>query len=277
MTTDLAPEPADAASATDVVEGSSGPAPRAPLDRRRLVIAAAWLVGGAAAVHLVDGFLGGAPAAAAVLGAVLVDLLAGRAGVRWASRPWALDVRVGAALGATVGLLAVAAGHALGWATVVLGAPGIAIAFAVLRVGAVAARDELLLRWLPIALGRRAGVPDRALLAFVVAIAIAPALGTATAVEVAVLGAVALLGGRLALATGGALAPAAAHAALLLALGPMTRGGVLDVTWWRGDPGPAGAAGAAGWVTAGVIAVVAIAAPRLIRPRATPAGSSPAT
>ena len=184
MTTDLAPEPADAASATDVVEGSSGPAPRAPLDRRRLVIAAAWLVGGAAAVHLVDGFLGGAPAAAAVLGAVLVDLLAGRAGVRWASRPWALDLRVGAALGATVGLLAVAAGHALGWATVVLGAPGIAIAFAVLRVGAVAARDELLLRWLPIALGRRAGVPDRALLAFVVAIAIAPALGTATAVDV---------------------------------------------------------------------------------------------
>lgn len=238
---------------------------RAALDRRRLVVAAAWLIGGAAAVRLVDGFLGGAPAAAAVLGAVLVDVLAGRAGVRWASRPWAVDLRRGAALGASLGLLIVAAGHAAGWATVVLGSPGLAVAFAVIRIGAVAARDELLLRWLPVALGRRAGVPDAALLAFVVAIAIAPAVGTAAPVVIAVLASQALLGGRLALATGGAVAPAAAHAALLLALGPLTRGGALDVTWWSGDPGPAGAAGAAGWVTAAILALASVAAPRLAR------------
>lgn len=236
------------------------------IDRARLVVAAAWLVGGAAAVALVDGFLGASPAAAAVLGAVLVDLVAGRAGVRWIdpdTAPWARHLRAGLLLGATVGLAIVAAGNAAGLATVVLGAPGLAVAFAVLRVGAEAARDELLLRWMPLALGRRAGVPDAALLAFVVLVAVAPLAGAADGSSLAIGAATALLGGRLALATRGAVASAAAHGALALVLGPLTRGALVEVTWWRGDPGPTHAAGAAGWMAAIAIAAAALAVPRI--------------
>jgi hypothetical protein len=255
------------------------------MDRRRLLVAAAWLVGGAAAVRVIDGVLGGSPAAAAVLGAVLVDLLAGRAGVRWSERgatPWGADVRAGVALGLSAGLLVVLLGHALGWATVTLGAPGVPILFALLRVIATAARDELLLRWLPIALGRRAGVGDPALTVFVVATAVAPLAlsGSTSAPGIALAAAQALLGARLALATAGAIAPAAAHAGLALALGPLTRGGALDATWWSGDPGPAPhAAGATGWVAVALVLLAAAIAPRIVRRPLAPAvandGSEP--
>lgn len=249
-------------------------------DRRRLLVGAAWLVLGAAAVQLIDGFLGGTPAAAAVLGAVLVDLLAGRAGVRWSGHvptPWAADLRIGALLGGTVGLLLIVVGHSLSWATVVLGVPGISLLFAVGRVAATAARDAMLFRWLPIALGRRAGVPDRALLVFVLLLAAVPAAARgAAAVVIALAAAEALLGARLALATRGAIAAAAGQAALALALGPFSRGGALDVTWWKGDPGPAPhAQGAAGWLAVGLVTAAALAVPFLVRARPDPAGAAP--
>jgi hypothetical protein len=241
---------------------------RGGIDRRGLLIAAAWLVAGAAAVRLVDGFLGASPAAAAVLGAVLVDLLAGRAGVRWTdpdSPRWTRHLRAGAPIGASIGMALVVAGDAAGVATIVLGAPGLGIVFAFLRLGALAARDELLLRWLPIALGRRAGVPDGALVVFVVAAAVAPVALTASAPAVGLTAATALLGARLALATRGAIAPAASSAALALVLGPLSRGGVVDVTWWQGDPGPSHAAGAVGWMAAAAVALAALVVPRLAR------------
>jgi hypothetical protein len=252
--------------------------PTAP-DRRRILVGAAWLVLGAAAVQLLDGFLGGTPAAA-VLGAVLVDLLAGRAGVRWSGHtpaPWAADLRTGALLGGTVGLSLIVIGHTLGWATVVLGVPGISILFALGRVVATAARDAMLYRWLPVALGRRAGVPDHALLVFVLLLAVVPTAARGAApVVLALAAAEALLGVRLVLATRGAIAATAGQAALALALGPFSRGGALDVTWWKGDPGPAPhAQGAAGWLAVGLVTAAALAVPRLVRSRPDPAPAPP--
>ncbi len=264
-------------SSPGALRAEARPAP----DRRGLLVAAAWLVLGAAAVQLVDGFLGATPAAAAVIGAVLVDLLVGRAGVRWSAEsptPWALHLRAGAILGGSAGLLLIAGGHALGWATVVLGAPGISIAFALVRILATAARDELLLRWLPVALGRRAGVPDRALFAFVLLIAVVPVAFAAksTPLLLALVAAQALFSTRITLSTAGAVAPAAANAAFALALGPLTRGGVLDVAWWRGDPGPAPhAAGAAGWLAVGVVTLAALVAPRVLASLPRPAADAP--
>jgi len=54
-----------------------------PARLAELGIGAGWLIGISAALRVLDTLLGQAPLASALLGAILVDLAAGRAGVRW--------------------------------------------------------------------------------------------------------------------------------------------------------------------------------------------------
>jgi uncharacterized protein len=65
-------------------------APTQPTPRQRLAeigLGAAFLVGLAAALQIVELVLGKSPLAAAIAGAVVADIVAGRAGVRWDSSP----------------------------------------------------------------------------------------------------------------------------------------------------------------------------------------------
>lgn len=250
------------------------------LDRAALLQAAAWLVGGAAGVRLLEGFFADNPAAAAVLGAFLVDLMAGRAGVRWSEHaevPWWRDARRGLAVGATIGMLVLVVGHAVGWATIVLGVPSLSLAFAALRVVALAARDELLLRVLPMVLGGRAGVPAPWLIGFCGLAAMAPhAASGAAPASIVLAGAMGILGARLVQATRGAVASVAAHAGFVMAIGPLSRGGFLDVRWCQGDPGPAPLAqGLIGWAAAAALLLAAWQVPRFVRSAAPPTAPPP--
>jgi len=234
------------------------------VDLRGVLRAAAALVAGAAIVRLIDGFLGSIPAAGAVLGAFAVDLVAGRVGVRWSEEgkpPWARDLRLGATRGASAALVVVLVGIIAGWASVALGSPGPTLAFALARVFGESCRDVMLLIGIPITLGLRARVPASFLVAFAAAAAAAPLslAEHADPAAIASAAAMAALGARLLLATRGVTAATAAHAAWLLALGPLSRGGLLDVVWRVGDPGPPPhAEGAIAWVGVAVVTAVAI-------------------
>lgn len=246
------------------------------LDVKGVFRAAAWIVVGAAIVRLVDGFLGSIPAAAPLLGALAIDLLAGRAGVRWSEEetpPWSRDLRLGGAVGASAALAILVVGSIAGWAKVGLGTPGVTLAFALVRVFGEGTRDVMLLVGLPVTLGLRAGVPRPFLIAFSAAAAAAPLVLAEHADLPAIASAAAVfaLAARLAIASRGVTAGAAAYVGWLLVLGPLSRGGLLDVAWRVGDPGPPPhAEGAIAWV--GVAVVVAVAT--FLIPRFAPAATA---
>jgi hypothetical protein len=235
-----------------------------------LAIGAAVLLGIRAGLELLDGVLSTAPLASVVIGALLVDVVAGRAGLVWSDvdEPAALQARR-AGLGAAAGLLvfgvlvAIAAG--LGWARFAPGHPDGMILLTLVGGGATAVRDELLLRGLPLMYAARAGIAPRWAVLFAAAMSPAllgadPALGP---------GAVALaLGSGLFFAcayrwAGGATAAIGAHAAWLFAVGPLAKG-VFEIGWTRGDLGDGvAAAGAPAFVAAVLFALLAAATPRL--------------
>jgi uncharacterized protein len=237
-----------------------------------LGIGATWLLGVGAVLQVLDLLVGASPLGAAIAGAVLVDLAADRAGVRWDGRagrgrgkklPWRVAARrvlTGAGRALCAVLLAVGVGWALGWAHGGLGRPSVTAGILLLRVTAVAVRDELLFRGIPLAAAHRARVPRPAAELF------AAAAGAAS---------IALLPGSnpaaVALAFGsgwlfaslwrlGAWAAIGAHAVWLLLLGGLLRGQLLDIEW---GPGLLGlgvhSAGAPAWLAAGAAVAVAVA------------------
>ncbi|MGK4002030.1 CPBP family glutamic-type intramembrane protease [Sorangium sp. So ce1036] len=259
-----------------------------PGARRRLLelaVGAAWLVGLAAVLEFLSVLLGSSPLAAALAGAVLADLVAARAGVRWSdpleeAAPGHLAralrrVGLGAALGALAVLLTLGASVVLGWASVEGGEPSLSSGFALVRAVAFAVRDELLLTGIPFATAARAGLPSRFALAFS-ALAHGAALGLtpdATAASFAMTTALGALTAALWRRSGGAFAAISAHAVFNLLAGAGLRGALLDVTWIEGAlTAGARALGGPAWVAAATLAALAAlvlrAAP--FRPRALP-------
>jgi membrane protease YdiL (CAAX protease family) len=241
-------------------------ADRWPSRLAELGIGAGWLIGTAAALRALDTLLGQNPLAAALLGAILADLAAGRAGVRWDettpkdglrppgyARAAAKRLGLGALVASGVLAVTVVVGVALGRAEVQRGVPTLGLAIAAGRGGAVAVREELLYRGLVLHAADRARLarwigPIFSGLASASALLLEPGTSLpALALAAAAGWMFAILWQR----AGGAWAAIGAHAAWSLVLGAVLRGAVLDVTW-RLDvlvQGPR-ATGAAAWIAA---------------------------
>jgi membrane protease YdiL (CAAX protease family) len=213
--------------------------------KRAFLTGAAWLVGTAAVVRLGELVVGRSPLGAALVGAVLVDLVTYRAGVRWDGHEDGLvagrarlvrGVLVGLAVSAVLVVVPLVASFLLLGASLQLGSPSASIGFALLRALAVASRDELLLRGLPLLIAKRAGIDLRWAILFgglasVASLLLAPGSSVAALVLVAAQG---LLYGVLFMRTGAAFAPVAAHAGWILFSGIALRGGLLEVVWGSG-------------------------------------------
>lgn len=269
---------------------------------RELALGTLWLVGIAAAVQIIGVFIGQSPLAAAVVGAVVVELATSRAGLLW-SRPGsprpaaepagdrvvpssrsrealpdkedadrARRALRGLGLGAAVGLAAVVGtvlvARLIGSASVEAGSPSGALVWALIRVAAVAVRDELLLRGWILRTAERAGLSPRAGVAFAslaggASIALLPG---ADAPSIALAVALGWVAATLWTRTGGAWAAIGVHAGWALFSGVGLRGGLVDVTWVSGSLGEGvRASGAPAWIAAVAFSVMAIAAGRLVR------------
>lgn len=254
---------------------TSTPVPAPPRPLTELGLGAAWLVGVAGALQLVERLIGSAALAAPIAGAVLVDVAASRAGARWDARgpvAWqdaARRVARGAALAVVIGAAVTAPAAIAGWISGRLVQPGAAILFAVIRAAAVAARDELLYRGIPLAAAERAGVHPLAARAFA-ALSGAAAIALIPGVSAAAI--------ALALASGwlfatlwqherSGWAAAGAHAGWALFTGSILHGGLFDADWTTGNLSiGSGSSGAPAWLaTAAMVVASAILERRLRR------------
>ncbi|HTJ81988.1 MAG TPA: CPBP family glutamic-type intramembrane protease [Polyangiaceae bacterium] len=237
---------------------------------RELVIGALVLVGIRAALTLLNVVLPTAPLAEVVIGALVVDVVAGRAGLEW-TRP---DETVGpqlrragfGALGAALALgVAVALSAALGWARVSNGHADGMVLLALVGGGAAAVRDELLLRGVPLMFAARVNIPKPAAIGFAALLSPAFALADASpsAGSLALSIASGLFFASLYAYAGGAPAAIGAHAAWLFGVGPLLRG-VLETAWLTGELGDGRAAGGApAFVASAAFVLLALAVPRI--------------
>lgn len=222
-------------------ERAQKPAPLAELG-----LGAAWLVGIAAALQIVER-LPIASIAVAVVGAFVVDLGAGRAGVRWDEAPESPDrpkiaarlVGKGALAALAVGAVVMAASFALGWAhgTGYGIHPSAAIAIAMLRAGAIAVRDEILYRGIPLLAASRAGLPAPAARVFS-ALAGGAAMSMmpgASAASIALATGAGLFYASLWQRDRGAWSALGAHGAWLLSFGSLLHGGLFEIDWHVGE------------------------------------------
>lgn len=266
MTTDTPEEPRNDEDAPKArAKGpAAAPPPRAPL--AELGMGAAWLVGLSAASLIVGALIPSNVLAAAVLQALVVDLGAGRAGVRWdpaadekggihyGNAARRIAIGAGAALGVTA--LVIGAGAAMGWAKVSAHGPTISLAYGVIRSIAFGVRDGLLYAGLPLYfVGRAKGTPKVAgvvfgALAAGAAIALQPqATPAGVTLAVAVAAAVAAFWAH----DGVGWAALGVAAGFPLFAGSVLRGGLVDVDWEWGKgllaPGLK-ADGAPAWIAA---------------------------
>ncbi len=263
--------------------GTRGPSPRQRL--AILATGAAWLIGIRAGLVLLAAVIGTQPLAEAVLGALVVDVLAGRAGLSWSEdeptkRELLRRTLVGAGLGGALAGAALAVSLAAGWATITATGVGAAALVGTVGVAAGAVRDELLYRGLPILFAARAGVPRWAVVAFAALASPSGFLFTAATTPGAValsigagaLFAVLYLYGR------GAWIAVGAHASFAIVTDVLARGGLADLQWASGELAEGAAAtGAPAYVGAAIaIAMAAWRAREGARAsKATPAARSP--
>jgi membrane protease YdiL (CAAX protease family) len=285
----------------------AGRDPRAPFNLRELARGAVWLVGIAAAVQLIDFFIGQSPLAAAVVGVVVVELATSRGGLLW-SRPASAAIPapvpsedppgsrrspvaqpdkedadrgrralrslgLGAAVGLVAAALAVVVAILSGSARIEAGSPSGALVWALIRVAALAPRDELLLRGWILHTAERAGLSPRMGVAFAAlaggaSIALLPGAEPASiALAVAAGWIAATLWNR----AGTAWAAIGVHAGWALFSGVGIRGGLVDVTFASGSLGEGiKASGAPAWIAAVVFSAMALAAGRLAKRSGTP-------
>ncbi|HQP37694.1 MAG TPA: hypothetical protein PLI95_21065 [Polyangiaceae bacterium] len=236
-------------------------------ERNQLIAGAAALLGLGAGLHLLDGWLHTNPLAASLIGAVVVDLVGGRLGLKWSDQE-GLTARLkglaflrgfGSGIGIALAVVVVAA--LLRWTTVTRGSPsivGLALGFAAPL--ALAARDELLFRGLPMALAR-GRVKDRWLLPFVALLGAAPIVLQPGATLIGVVLAVCSGGfhavcwrlGR------GAWIAWGAHAGWSFMAGAGVHGVLLDAWFNDGVLVPAARAhGAVAWLAALLFAIAAL-------------------
>ena len=232
----------------------------------------AWLLGTAALLQVVELLLGRIIMGAAIAGAVVADIACTGAGVRWdagAKRPWKDAVaRLAAGAGVAAGVIAVtfALGAALGRLEVRAGAPTLGIFLVVLRSAAVAVRDELVFRGIPLVAAARAGVSKpiaRGFAALAGAASIASLPGASPA-SVALTAASGWLFATLWQRDRGAWSAVGAHAAWALLTGAVLRGGLVDIAFREGNLGLGSrASGAPAWIAAAIALVAAVLLPRL--------------
>lgn len=258
---------------------SAGETDRRARGAAEIGLGAAWMVGLGAAVQIVER-LPIASIGAALLGAVVVDIGATRAGVRYerddrapgrAARA-ARRVAVGAAVALGAGAVVIAVGSALGW----LGghgagiAPSSALVYALARSAAVAVRDELLYRGLPLFAATMAGWPPAAgrvfaALAGGAAIALVPGVSLAAVVLAVAAG---WLFASLWQREGGAWAALGAHTGWMLLFGSVLHGGLFDLDWQVGELAVGNTSrGAPAWLAAAVLVIAALLVPRIPFPR----------
>jgi hypothetical protein len=147
---------------------------------------------------------------------------------------------------------------ALSHATIAGGSPSIMLLASLAGSFTVAIRDELLYRALPFHFARAAGVPDGAIVIFAALLSPTAFIATSFSVPALVLSLSSGLFFAVVYArASGAWAAIAAHATTLAILGPLSRGGVVDVAYLRGDlaegaaaSGPVALFAAAGFVAA---------------------------
>lgn len=254
---------------------------KAPNPLAELGLGAAWLLGLAASLQILDRLLPAASLAAAVLGALLADMAASRAGVRWnvTDDPDAPPI----AFPAAARRVAVGAGIALAAGLAVIGiarfsgllhghgeGPSLssAVLFAILRAAAVATRDELLFRGIPLVAAARANIPApfaRAFAALTSGAAIAFLPGTSPA-AIALAVASGWLYAGLWQRERGAFMAVGAHAAWMLLFGSLLHGGLFDVDWTNGSLAIGATSwGAPAWLAAGSFVVAALVLPWIPR------------
>jgi membrane protease YdiL (CAAX protease family) len=245
-----------------------------------LVTGAGWLLGLRAALQLLALLLGSAELAQAAVGALVVDLAAGRAGIAWAAENTARNeivrrvVRAGAVSLVVVGASLVIARLA-GYVSFAPGHADTMVLLSLLSLTATAIRDELLFRALPLHFAERARVPLRFALPFAAALSATPfVVGGASIANIALAFASGLLFASAYVRLGGVWAAVAAHLTWSVVVGPVTKGLLFEASWVDGQiaEGPA-AAGAPALITAALAVVAAL----LVLPRlAAPTASEPA-
>ncbi len=223
-----------------------------------------WLVGLRAALLLLSGFLGNSPLAEVVLGALLIDVAAGRAGVLWTTRDIGksalrrLCVFAGGASGGPI-VFALIVGLTLGHLSIQSGSPNVMVLASVVGAITHAIRDELLLRAIPLHFLRAASVSDRAALVFVTLLSPTAFLhtGPSTAAIAFSLSSGALFS-VIYLRMAGAWAAITAHAAVLILTGPLLRGGLLEATFHQGELSDGAlASGAPAFIASGLFLLTA--------------------
>jgi hypothetical protein len=239
-----------------------------------LGIGAAWLVGLGAALQIADAALGRSPVPAAVAGAVIADVVAGFAGVRWTTeadgRPSKGETdtvlalkRAGFGAGAAAAAVTVTlvAAAIFGWIRVEAGSPSASLALALIRSTALGVRDEIFLRGIVLVTAARAGVHPLvaagfAALAGGAAIALTPEAGPSS---IALAVGSGLLFAALWQKQRGAWAAVGAHAIWIFFVSAGLRGGLLDVTWTQGSlAAGARSYGGPAWLSAFVCAALGI-------------------
>lgn len=243
-----------------------------------LGIGAAWMLGIRAALVLLAGFLGSSPLPEAVLGALIVDLGTGRAGLPWSdddlTRGDALRrALLGAGLGGGVAALALGISLAAGWGAAAGAQPDVAGLIALIPAGALAVRDELLYRGLPLLFAARAGVPIWAAVVFgALASPSAFAGGNPSAAAIALSVSNGALFGMLYVRTKSAWGAVGAHAAWLVITEVLSRGTLFDVRWTAGELASSDAAAGPPAFVGAALALVVTAwlalAPRFKKPAA---------
>ncbi len=235
-------------------------------------IGVAWLLGTAAMLQVVELLFGRVIMGASIAGAVVADIAGTWAGVRWdegEKRHWKDAVaRLGAGAGVAAGVIAsmLTAFALLGRLEVSRGAPSIGLFLVVLRSAAVAVRDELIFRGIPLVAAARAGVPGpvaRAFAALAGAASMALLPGASPA-SIALTAASGWLFATLWQRDRGAWSAVGAHAAWALLTFAVLRGGLVDIIFRDGNFGLGPRAeGALAWIAAGIALVAAALLPRL--------------
>jgi len=240
-----------------------------------LAVGAAWILGLRAALQLLAFFLGSAELAQAAVGALVVDLAAGRAGVAWTIDSPERDELVrrvlrGAAVTIGVALASIALCAMFGFLVVQRGAPDGVVVLSLLALGAAAIRDELLFRALPLHFAARAGVPRGYAMGFAALLSATPFLiGGASLANVALAAGSGLLFASIYLHLRGVWPAVIAHVLWSICIGPVTKGLVFEASWTGSGEIAEGAAaaGAPAFIAAGL----ALAAALVIVPRLAPA------
>ncbi len=234
---------------------------------RELMAGVVMLVAVAAAVQLIAGFFPN-PLTRALLGAVAVSVVAGRVGLQPETGLGVAKNRLwrGAVLGLFVVVVALGAALAMG-SRVRVGEVGWMLWLGVADSLAVAYRDELWLRGIPMFFAVRAKVPVRFVLPYLAATGVVSvALESHTTLPGLVLiGAAGLAFGVLWLRTRTSWVPVAAHATWRLLADVFLAGDGFEL-----DPNKlptrAGASGALVWVSASAFLVAALVAWRWMQP-----------